>query len=145
VPAWSSQVALYIAAYLGYGATRWLVISDRGAAVAHARSIERLERALHVAVEGPVQRALAHTPLMWVLGDAYLAAQVVVVPAVLVWLYRARRVIYVRLRDTVLATWTPLIVLAVVATGNHFPLRRRGRRGGHHRRLRRRIDRQELT
>jgi hypothetical protein len=57
---------------------------------------------------------------MWVLGDAYLAAQVVVVPAVLVWLYRPRRVIYVRLRGTVLATWTPLIVLAVVATGNHF-------------------------
>jgi hypothetical protein len=36
---------------------------------------------------------------------AYLAAQVVVVPAVLIWLYRGNRMIYVRLRDTVLATW----------------------------------------
>jgi hypothetical protein len=133
VPAWSDQIALYVAAYLGYGATRWLVISDPGAAVGHARAIARLERGLHVAVEGSVQRALAHTPVMWVLGGAYLAAQVVVVPAVLVAavpslhcgfalavsaaLVSASRRWWPR---ALAAAWTPLIVLAVDATGNHF-------------------------
>jgi len=102
---WPSQVAVCLAAYLAYGATRWLVISDRGVAVGHARAIERLERGLGIAVEAPVQRTFEGTPIMWLLGHAYIAAQVVVVPAVLIWLYRVNRTIYVRLRDTVLATW----------------------------------------
>jgi membrane-associated phospholipid phosphatase len=40
-----------------------------------------------------------------VLSNLYLAAQFVVVPAALIWLYRRSPRIYRGLRDTVLATW----------------------------------------
>lgn len=60
---------------------------------------------------------------MWVLEHAHLAAQVVVVPGALVWLLRADRAAYRRLRDCVLVTWllaVPVFFLLPVA-----PSRRR--------------------
>jgi membrane-associated phospholipid phosphatase len=47
------------------------------------------------------------------LNHLYIAAQLVVVPGALVWLYRRSRRHYVLLRDTVLATW--LVALPIYA------------------------------
>ena len=102
---WASQALLFAAAYLAYGASRWIVSGDHSAAVEHAHWIVDLEQAIGVAVELSVQRALDGTAVLWLLNQAYLAAQVVVVPATLIWLYRRNRERYRLLRDTVLITW----------------------------------------
>ncbi len=64
-----------------------------------------------------MQRALTGTWVIWVLNHLYLAAQLVVVPGALVFLYRRSRPIYERLRNTILATW--LISIPVYAA---FPV-----------------------
>jgi membrane-associated phospholipid phosphatase len=76
-----------------------------------------LERGLGVAVERSVQRALDAGPVMWLLSNVYLAAQLVVLPGALVYLYRRAPAVYRRLRDTVLATW--LIAVPIYAA---FPV-----------------------
>jgi hypothetical protein len=91
---------LYVAAYLLYGASRWAVTGDRASALDHARWIVELEATLGVAVEASVQRALEGTALMWLLNHVYVLAQVAVVPAALIWLYRRDGVAYRRLRPT---------------------------------------------
>ena len=70
-----------------------------------------------MAVEQSVQRALDTGALMWLLGNVYLAAQIVVLPGSLVYLYRRAPAVYRRLRDTVLATW--LIAVPIYAA---FPV-----------------------
>jgi membrane-associated phospholipid phosphatase len=102
---WPSQALLFAAAYLAYGASRWIVSGDHSTAVEHAHWIVELEQAIGVAVETSVQGALDGTEVLWLLNHAYLAAQVVVVPAALIWLYRRDRERYRLLRDTVLITW----------------------------------------
>jgi PAP2 superfamily len=99
------QVLLFLVAYLLYSASRWVVTGDEAAALAHARWIVELEQTLGISVEASVQQALDGTALLWLLNHAYVAAQVGVVPAALIWLYRRERPAYLRLRDTVLATW----------------------------------------
>ena len=102
---WPSQTLLFAAAYLAYGASRWIVSGDHSTAVEHARWIVEQEQAIGVAVEASVQQALDGTPVLWLLNHAYLAAQIVVVPSALIWLYRRDRDRYRLLRDTVLITW----------------------------------------
>lgn len=102
---WLRQALLFLAAYLVYGASRWVITGDEATALEHTAWIVDLERDLGVAVEASVQRALDGTAVLWVLNHAYIAAQIVVVPAVLFWLYKRDRIGYRRLRDTVLATW----------------------------------------
>jgi hypothetical protein len=102
---WPLQALLFAAAYLAYGASRWIATGDQASAVEHAHWIEDLEQTIGFAVETSVQRALDGTVVLWLLNHAYIAAQVVVVPAALVWLYRRDRDRYRRLRDTVLMTW----------------------------------------
>jgi hypothetical protein len=102
---WLRQLLLFVAAYLLYGASRWVVIGDEATALEHASWIVEFEHTLGVAVEASVQRALDGTALLWLLNHAYVAAQVGVLPAALIWLYRRNDVAYRRLRDTILATW----------------------------------------
>jgi PAP2 superfamily len=112
-PGWRRQLALFGAAYLVYNVARWLFAGDVSTARAHARAIVDLEHALGIAVEASVQRALDATLPSRVLGTVYLAAQFVVVPASLVWLYRRSPSTYRRLRNTLLAAW--LIAVPVFA------------------------------
>jgi len=102
---WHAQALLFAGAYLAYGASRWLISGDHASAEEHARWIFDLEQTLGLAVEASVQRALDGTVFLWLLNHAYLAAQVVVVPGALIWLYRQDRDRYRLLRDTVLITW----------------------------------------
>src|SRR5919109_709543 len=115
---WRAQLSIFLAAYLLYDAARWIFSSDLGQARAHAEWVIDLERSVHVAIEGSVQRALDSGATSWVLSNVYLAAQLVVLPVALIWLYRRSRPIYRALRNTVIATWliaVPIFALFPVA------------------------------
>jgi membrane-associated phospholipid phosphatase len=112
------QLALFGAAYVVYTVGRWLTNGDLAAATEHARWIIDLERDLGVEVERSVQSSLDTGVAMWLLSQVYLAAQLVVLPAALLYLYRRSPGVYRRLRDTVLATWmiaVPVYALFPVA------------------------------
>jgi hypothetical protein len=54
----------------------------------------------------------------WLLSNVYLAAQLVVLPGALIWLYRRSPTVYCQLRNTVIATWliaVPIFALFPVA------------------------------
>jgi hypothetical protein len=102
---WFRQALLFVAAYLLYGASRWVVTGDHASALEHAHWIVELEATLGLTIEHSVQRALDGTLALWLLNHAYVLAQVAVVPAALIWLYRRDGLAYRQLRDTVLATW----------------------------------------
>jgi hypothetical protein len=112
------EFALFGAVYLLYDAARWVCAGHLTVARAHALRVIALERSLHIAVEGSVQRALDSGVLSFVLSNIYLAAQAIVLPAALIWLYRRSPVVYLHLRGTVVVTWliaTPIFALYPVA------------------------------
>ena len=109
---------MFAGAYLVYNAARWVFAGDLGAARAHAHWIVALERSAGVWIEGPLQHACASGAPAWLASNVYLAAQFVVVPGALVWLYRRAPRVYLALRDTLLATWVlavPVFALFPVA------------------------------
>jgi hypothetical protein len=99
------QLGLFLLAYLLYSAARWVTVGDLGVAKANADWIVSFEQHLGVASEASVQHALSGTWALWVLNHLYLAAQLVVLPGSLVFLYHRSRPLYERLRNTILATW----------------------------------------
>jgi hypothetical protein len=107
------ELALFAAAYLLYTAARWIFAGHLAMAREHADRILSLERSAHVAIEGSIQRALDSAAPSWLLSNVYLAAQLVVLPGALIWLYRRSRPVYRQLRTTVIATW--LIAVPVFA------------------------------
>jgi hypothetical protein len=116
-PGARTQIGLFLLAYLVYSAARWLMVGDLASAQDHAAWIVDLEQDLGVATEASVQDALTGTWILWLLNHAYIAAQLVVVPGALIFLYRRSRPVYHRLRNTILATW--LISVPVYAA---FPV-----------------------
>jgi membrane-associated phospholipid phosphatase len=102
-----TQLALFGGVYLLYLIGRWVTGGDMDAALEHARWVIGFQGGL--GIERSVQDALGGA----VLSNVYLAAQLVVLPASLMLLYRKAPAIYVRLRDTVLATW--LLALPIYA------------------------------
>jgi PAP2 superfamily len=105
VPSARKQIGIFVLAYLLYSAARWVTVGDLHTARVHADWILELERSTGTAVEASVQRALEGTWILWLLNHLYLAAQLIVLPGTLIFLYRRSRPLYVRLRNTVLATW----------------------------------------
>ena len=112
-PGWRSELPLFMLAHATYTLARWLFVGDLSEAREHARWIHELEQSAHVAVEGSVQRALDLPVASWLLSNIYLAAQLVVVPSALMWVYRRSPGLYLGLRNTVVATW--LIAVPVFA------------------------------
>ena len=110
---WGRELALFGTAYALYSLGRFVVIGDMDVATANARWIVELERSVSLDVERRVQRALDGSWLLWMLNHLYLAAQLIVVPGTLVFLYRRSIEHYTLLRNTVLATW--LISLPIYA------------------------------
>lgn len=113
-PLWVLEVPLLIGGYIAFGLVRAAV--DRGgpAATENALLVQRIERALKIDVELPLnQMVLAHPEAIYLTGYFYRLS-VLAVPAVLIWLYLARRAHYRQLR-TVLVVMTlldlPLVLL----------------------------------
>ncbi len=99
------ELLFFVAAYLLYIGARWVFAGDPRTAIDHADSIVALERSTHIAVEASIQRALDADTVSWLLSNVYLAAQLVVLPGALIFLYHRARPTYRRLRTTVIATW----------------------------------------
>jgi membrane-associated phospholipid phosphatase len=115
---WRTELGLFLVAYVVYTLARWVFVGDLTTARAHAQWIFELERNTGVAVEGSVQRAFDSGAASWILSNLYLAAQLVVVPGTLIWLYHRSRPLYRGLRNTVIATWllaVPVFALFPVA------------------------------
>lgn len=112
-PAARAQIGLFGLAYLLYSAARWVTVGDLPSAQAHATWILNAERDLGVATEASVQKGLSGTFVLWILNHLYLAAQLIVVPGALIFLYKRSGAAYERLRNTILATW--LISIPVYA------------------------------
>jgi hypothetical protein len=104
-PAARAQLGIFLLAYLLYSAARFVTIGDLGVATANAEWIISLQNDLGVGVEASVQEGLNGTIALWLLNHLYLAAQLVVLPGALVFLYHRSRPMYERLRNTILATW----------------------------------------
>jgi len=108
------DVVAFGAVYLAYSMSRYVSSASPAVAVAHARHVEHLERRLHLGIEAQVQAVFNHGPIPQLFDYVYLAAQVFVIPGVLLFLYfRGPRRVYRGLRDTVLVAW--LLALPVYA------------------------------
>jgi membrane-associated phospholipid phosphatase len=107
------ELFLFLGAYLVYSASRYVSIGDLTTATSHAEWVVDLQKSIGVNIESSVQAALNGTVLIWILNNLYLAAQIVVVPGTLIWLYHRNHALYVKLRNTVLATW--LIAMPIYA------------------------------
>jgi membrane-associated phospholipid phosphatase len=107
------ELMLFAVAYLLYSLGRWVAVGDTDVATRHAHWIVDLERSASLDVEGAVQDALSGSFWLWLLNHLYIAAQLVVVPGALVFLYRRDALRYAQLRNTVLLTW--LVALPIYA------------------------------
>jgi hypothetical protein len=115
---WRTEVLLFLAAYLVYNVARWVFLGQLPEAQAHANWIVDLEQSGGVAIEGSVQRSLDSGVASWILSNVYVAAQIIVLPGSLIWLYRRSPSIYRGLRNTILGTWliaVPIYALFPVA------------------------------
>ena len=99
---WRKELLLFGAAYLLYNAGRGFTDGDMNLAIANAGWVLDLEGG--ASMERSVQDAFGGV-WMALLSHIYLAAQIVVLPGVLVAMYRWAPRIYPRLRDTVIVTW----------------------------------------
>jgi membrane-associated phospholipid phosphatase len=115
---WRTTLLALFVAYATYTLAKLVGADDLGAARTNALWVVELERTLGVDVEGPVQRALDGSVSIWIFNHLYMAAQFLVVPAVL-FLVRTRSITaFRRLRDTLVATWiiaTPVNAFFAVA------------------------------
>ena len=100
-----AQVGLFLFAYLVYSAARFVTIGDLPLRPGPRRWIVDVERSTGTGFEASVQKAFTGTWMMWVLNHLYLIAQLGVIPAVLIFLYKRNAAIYATLRNTILATW----------------------------------------
>ena len=100
-----AQIGLFLLAYLVYSAARFVTIGDLASATDNAHWIVDMQNSLGIGVEASVQGAFEGTWMLWVLNHLYLIAQLGVIPAVLMFLYRRNFGIYTTLRNTILATW----------------------------------------
>ena len=107
------ELVLFGLAYLLYSLGRWVAVGDTDVATRHAHWIVDLERSTSIDVESGVQDALSGSVWLWLLNHLYIAAQLVVVPGALVFLYRRDGLRYEQLRNTVLLTW--LVALPIYA------------------------------
>jgi hypothetical protein len=107
------ELMLFAVAYLLYSLGRWVAVGDTDVATRHAHWIVDVERSASLDIEGTVQGALSGSFWLWLLNHLYIAAQLVVVPGALVFLYRRDPLRYAQLRNTVLLTW--LVALPIYA------------------------------
>lgn len=94
-PRWWAELALIVLVYAAYSAGRLLARGDESTAVAHGLAILRIEKALHLNAEHPLNRLFTSTPTLGVPADfIYASLHYLVTPAVLVWMFRRRAALY---------------------------------------------------
>lgn len=94
-PRWWTELPLIAVVYALYSAGRLLVRGDVTTAVDHGLAILRLEQALHLNAEHPLNRLFTTTPALGIPADfAYASLHYAVTPAVLIWMFRRRSALY---------------------------------------------------
>ncbi|MGW0702921.1 phosphatase PAP2 family protein [Streptomyces sp. NPDC002867] len=90
-PRWWTELMLIAVVYAAYSAGRLLARGDVSTAVDHGLAILRVEKALLVDAEHPLNRLFTETPAIGIPADfAYATLHYLVTPAILVWLFRRR-------------------------------------------------------
>jgi hypothetical protein len=112
------QVALFGAAYMGYGLVRGLVAGSATEAFEHAREVIGLERTLHVFVEPSIQAWASGSQLLMDLSSwLYVNAQTTVTVGALVYLYLRHNRSFYSVRNTLMiAMMIALVAYAVFPT-----------------------------
>ncbi|WP_129842385.1 phosphatase PAP2 family protein [Streptomyces sp. RFCAC02] len=107
-PRWWSELLLIIVAYGAYSGARLLARGDIDTAVDNGLAILKLERALWLHPEVPLNELFTQQAWLGVPSSfAYASLHYIVTPAILIWLYR-RRPLHYRLMRTWLLSATLL-------------------------------------
>ncbi|MEV0691448.1 phosphatase PAP2 family protein [Streptomyces sp. NPDC050388] len=92
---WWTELPLILLVYACYSAGRLLVRGDVTDAVDHGLAILRIEQALHLNAEHPLNRLFTREPWLGIPADFWYASlHYLVTPALLVWLFRSHAVRY---------------------------------------------------
>ncbi|WP_369236339.1 phosphatase PAP2 family protein [Streptomyces sp. R21] len=92
---WWTELPLILLVYASYSAGRLLARGDVSSAVDHGVSILRIEKALHLNAEHPLNRLFTREAWLGVPADFWYASlHYLVTPAILIWLFRSRAVRY---------------------------------------------------
>ncbi|MFD9374967.1 phosphatase PAP2 family protein [Streptomyces sp. NPDC059999] len=109
-PRWWTELLLLGLVYGAYSAGRLLARGDVDLAVGHGLAVLRVEEALRIDFERPLNRLFSGSPWWGVPADfGYASLHYLVTPAVLVWLHRRRPAHYRSAR-----TWLVLSTLAAL-------------------------------
>ncbi|MFF8730323.1 phosphatase PAP2 family protein [Streptomyces sp. NPDC015171] len=88
---WWTELPLILLVYGCYSAGRLLARGDVHSAVDHGLAILRVEKALHLNAEHPLNRLFTREAWLGVPADFWYASlHYLVTPAILIWLFRAR-------------------------------------------------------
>ncbi|WP_329471020.1 phosphatase PAP2 family protein [Streptomyces sp. NBC_01723] len=92
---WWTELPLIVLVYACYSAGRLLVRGDVADAVDHGLAILRVEKALFLNAEHPLNRLFTSEPWIGIPADFWYASlHYLVTPAILIWLFRSRAVRY---------------------------------------------------
>ncbi|GGV56293.1 phosphatase PAP2 family protein [Streptomyces griseoloalbus] len=92
---WWSELPIILVVYACYSAGRLVVRGDVSDAVDHGLAILRIEKALFLNAEHPLNRLFTREPWLGIPADFWYASlHYLVTPAILVWLFRSHAVHY---------------------------------------------------
>ncbi|MER6011775.1 phosphatase PAP2 family protein [Streptomyces bluensis] len=92
---WWSELPLLVVVYALYSAGRLLARGDVSTAVDHGLAILRVEKALRLNAEQPLNRLFTHEPWLGIPADFWYASlHYLVTPVILIWLFRSRSRLY---------------------------------------------------
>ncbi|WP_405509238.1 phosphatase PAP2 family protein [Streptomyces purpurascens] len=92
---WWTELPLILLVYACYSAGRLLVRGDVSGAVDNGLTILRIEKALFLNAEHPLNRLFTREPWIGIPADFWYASlHYLVTPAILIWLFRSRTVRY---------------------------------------------------
>jgi hypothetical protein len=115
---WWTELPLILLVYGCYSAGRLLARGDVSSAVDHGLAILRIEKALSLNAEHPLNRLFTREPWLGIPADFWYASlHYLVTPAILVWLFRTRAEHYRRARTWLMAsTFIGLIGFTLLPT-----------------------------
>ncbi|MEU8027403.1 phosphatase PAP2 family protein [Streptomyces sp. NPDC049099] len=115
---WWTELPLILLVYGCYSAGRLLARGDVSSAVDHGLVLLRLEKALHLDAEHPLNRLFTREPWLGVPADFWYASlHYLVTPALLIWLFRAHAEHYRRARTWLMtSTFIGLIGFTLLPT-----------------------------
>jgi hypothetical protein len=92
---WWTELPLILLVYACYSAGRLLARGDVSTAVDHGLAILRIEKALHLNAEHPLNRLFTREAWIGIPADFWYASlHYLVTPAILIWIFRSRAVHY---------------------------------------------------